>query len=88
MSQFVEGGANAQRDELYALAGDEDEGIENFAEEAYVLESISVLFGQLAAVALYAVVEIRTKSALSWQATRVEIREVYRFAALKALFAR
>ena len=86
LSQLVEVGSSAEFDELYTLAGDEDDGIEWYAEEVHELDDLRVLFGQLAAVALYSVVEIRTKAALGWKETPAELSQVFKIAKLKQLF--
>lgn len=86
LSQLVETGSSAELEDLYNLAGDEDEGIEWYADEVNELNHLDILFGQLAAVALYSVVEIRIKAALGWKATPAELSNVFKFVKLKQLF--
>jgi hypothetical protein len=83
---LVSDGAEDELDDLRAMAGDEDEGMENYAEESYEVDAVSALFSQLSAVALYSVVEIRTKSALGTRLSADEIRAAYKFHQLKGLF--
>jgi hypothetical protein len=83
---LVSDGAEDESDDLRAMAGNEDEGMENYAEEAYELDAVNALFSQLSAVALYSVVEIRTRSALGTRFSADEIRAAYKFAQVKSLF--
>src|SRR5438132_12087637 len=76
---LVSDGAEDELDDLRAMASDEDEGMENYAEESYELGEVSALFSQLSAVALYSGVEIRTKSALGTRFSADQIRDAYIF---------
>ena len=86
LSEVVETSVNEELAELRALAGDEDEGIEFYADEAYELSDLSALFTQLSVIALYAVVEIRTKSLLARPAGSPAIRKMFKFAEMKGVF--
>jgi hypothetical protein len=86
LTLLVGEGAEDELDDLRAMAGDEDEGMEDYAEESYELDAVSALFSQLSAVALYSVIEIRTKSALGTRYTADEIRTASNFHQLKRLF--
>ncbi len=85
---LVNQGVEDERDDLYAQGGDEDDGIEFYADEAHALTEVDSLFTQLAIVGLYAVVEIRTKSHLGAKATPKELANAFKFAQTKALFAK
>jgi hypothetical protein len=76
----------AASSELDALAGETDDGLDDYAEEAHELGALEELFSQLSAVALYAVVEIRTKAALTSRATKGEIQGAFQLKKVKELF--
>jgi hypothetical protein len=84
--ELVDVGAQSELADLGPWANEEDDGTEFYAEEAQELHQVTELFGQLAAVALYSVVEIRTKNALSWKATTSEMVGLFKFAELKKVF--
>jgi len=77
---------DAAESELDHLGSATDDGLDDFAEEAHELFELRALFSQLSAVALYSVVEIRTKAALKGLASEAELRDAFRIKAVHKLF--
>ena len=86
LTLLVSDGINEEMGELHALGGEEDEGIEFYADEAHQLSEVDALFTQLAVIGLYKIVEIRTKSHLAVKASAAELTSAFKFAQVKALF--
>lgn len=61
---------------LEDVYGEEDDGIEFLADESYVLDEVLDLGGQLAIVALYRIVELKTSKMLGWKWTEVDIKKM------------
>ncbi len=70
-------------EELNALAGEEDEGIENYTNEMIDLSEIRELAQELWILALYRLVELRTKDALRWGLSEDTVKSAYRSDRLK-----
>jgi hypothetical protein len=83
---LVESAVAAEMEDLRDMAGDEDDGIESYADEAYELSDVGALFTQLSVIALYAVVEIRTKSLLAVKAAPADVHKAFKVKELKKLF--
>ena len=88
LADLVSAGVDRGLDELRALGGDEDEGIEFYADEAGAISELSGVFSQLAAVGLYSVVELRTKSLLRHHLAEAEVQEAFRIKELKRFYRR
>lgn len=70
-------------EDLYALAGEEDEGIENYADEMIDLSEIRELALELWILGLYRLVELRSKDALRWQLSESTVKSAYKSDKLK-----
>ncbi len=79
---------DAADSEIDQLGSATDDGLDDFAEEAYELFDLRALFSQLSAVALYSVVEIRTKAALKGLATETELAGAFQIKTVHNLFRR
>ena len=80
--------AEKHEDDLEALrerAGDEDDGVEFYADEAWLLDELLALATEMAVVALYRVVEVHTGRILRWRwkADDLKKEQTYRFDRLK-----
>lgn len=60
-------------DEVY---GEEDDGIEFLADESYMLDEVLDLGGQLAIVALYRIVELKSSKILGWRWSEKDIKDM------------
>lgn len=62
--------------ELEEVYGEEDNGIEFLADESYVLDEVLDLGGQLAIVALYRIVELKSSKILGWRWSEEDIKKM------------
>lgn len=72
--------------DLRRLAGDEDERVEDYADEAWLLEELRTLASQMAVVGLYKVAELGTNRILRWRwrSAVVKKQDLYKADRLKA----
>jgi hypothetical protein len=73
----------AEWDELSLYGGGEDEGIENFAAEAWEKERVGALSHELVILGLYPVAELMVKIPLAWHLGEHEIRKTYKVGVLR-----
>ena len=74
---------------LQRLAGEEDDGAEFYADEAWLLDQLLTDAWGLATVSLYRVVELNTRKILSWRfGSGSPLSEIFRYDKLKLLLRR
>lgn len=86
LKNLVNDGINTEMEYLRKLGGNEDEGIEFYADEAYELTDVDKLFTQLTVVALYAALEISAKRVLAHKCSPAQLRGAFKWRELKSLF--